>query len=209
MAVAEGIDGPEDPTTADAAHPATTAELLRFPPDGFMPRSATREMAVYALMMVTPPLALVTVTPPTSGPRDRDPPALAAAGELRRGAVRRFGNGQLELVGGRRAALGSLALRPEPFRDGVGADRACHRTVLASRTMPVGTHHSVPYCSHSLWTGLPLSPYDGWRCRGRRAGWSARRKLYHLSSRARGDMAWGAAPNSSPTRPRAHTRDGS
>ena len=30
--LAEGINGPEDPTTADAGHPAATAEVLAFPP---------------------------------------------------------------------------------------------------------------------------------------------------------------------------------
>ena len=49
--LAEGINGPEDPTTVDAAHPAATPQLLNFPADGVMPRSATREMAAYALTM--------------------------------------------------------------------------------------------------------------------------------------------------------------
>jgi hypothetical protein len=51
--LAEGASGPEDPTTVDARHPAATPELIAFPADGVMPRSAAREMAAYALVMVS------------------------------------------------------------------------------------------------------------------------------------------------------------
>ena len=47
--LAEGINGPEDPTTVDASHPAATAELIAGVAS--MPRSATRELAVTSLLM--------------------------------------------------------------------------------------------------------------------------------------------------------------
>lgn len=47
--IAEGIGGPEDPASADASHPSATEELVAGVTS--MPRSATRELAVTALLM--------------------------------------------------------------------------------------------------------------------------------------------------------------